>query len=138
MRRANYHAEGGVMRSRRVLVVDPHADGRQALCTLLQSLGHDVAATGDFDVALELVETHRPELLICETALGGATSGYDLARRLQGRGIYLLAYSGRDQLEQRTLAEDAGFHHFLSKPSTVREFRLLFEGWDAAEGNVPQ
>jgi len=121
------------MRSRRVLVVDANADGRQALCSLLQSLGHEVVATGEYDEALQLAVAHQPELVICDTALGAGTTGYDLARRLRGRGIYLLAYSGGYQPEQRQLAEDAGFHHYLPKPATLRDFCSFFEAWDAAD-----
>ena len=121
------------MRCRRVLVVDANADGRQALCTLLQSLGHEVVAAGAVDEALRLADEHRPELVIADTVLSAATSGYDLARRLRGRGIYLLAYSGGYQPEQRTLAEDAGFHHYLPKPASLRDFRAFFEAWDAAD-----
>jgi CheY-like chemotaxis protein len=121
------------MRSRKILVVDPNSDARQALCTLLQSLGHEVETAGNLDDALRHVQFSTPELVICETTLDDAATGFDLARQLRGRGIYLLAYSGGFQPEQRQMAEDAGFHHYLPKPSTMRDFRLLFEAWDEAE-----
>ncbi len=121
------------MRSRKILVVDPNADARQALCALLQSLGHKVDSAGNLDDALQQVQSSAPELVICETTLDDAETGFDLARQLRGRSIYLLAYSGGDHREQRALAEDAGFHNYLSKPSTVRDFRLMFEAWDETE-----
>lgn len=121
------------MRSRKILVVDPNADARQALCTLLQSLGHEVDSAANLEDALRLVQLQTPELVICETALDDNATGFDLARQLRGKGVYLLAYSGGDHREQRALAEDAGFHNYLSKPSTVRDFRLVFEAWDKTE-----
>lgn len=113
--------------------MDANADTRQALCTLLESLGHQVVATGDAEAALDLVEAQRPELVICDPAVGAAGAGFDLARTLQGRGIYLLAYSGGYLPDQRGLAEDAGFHHYMSKPSTRRDFREFFAAWDAVD-----
>lgn len=121
------------MRSRKILVVDPNADARQALCTLLQSLGHKVETAGNSEDALRQVKSHPPELVICETALDDNATGFDLARKLRGQGIYLLAYSGGDHREQRALAEDAGFHNYLSKPAAVRDFRIFFGAWDAAD-----
>jgi len=100
---------------------------------LLQSLGHEVASAANVDEALHEVQKRSTELLICETTLDGALTGFDLARQLRGQGIYLLAYSGGFQPEQRQMAEDAGFHHYLPKPASLRDFRLLFEAWDRTE-----
>jgi CheY-like chemotaxis protein len=121
------------MKRRTVLVVDDNADTTQALTILLNSLGHDVISSTDGAEAIRLAQTHPAELVVADLILPGAVDGYEIARRLRWMGIYLVAYSGGDHLVQKPIAEDAGFHHYLTKPATIQDFRSLFEQWDRAE-----
>jgi CheY-like chemotaxis protein len=121
------------MKRRKVLVIDDNADTTHALTLLLSSLGHDVLAAADGADAIRLAQTHSADIVVADLILPGAVDGYEIARRLGGRGIYLVAYSGGDHLVQKPIAEDAGFHLYLTKPATIQDFRSLFEQWDRVE-----
>lgn len=121
------------MKRRTVLVVDDNTDTTQALTILLNSLGHDVISTTDGAEAIRFAQTYPAELVVADLILPGAVDGYEIARRLRWMGIYLVAYSGGDHLVQKPIAEDAGFHLYLTKPATIQDFRSLFEQWDRAE-----
>jgi len=49
-------------RGRRVLIVEDDADGREALRSLLELLGHEVEVAENGEQGIELTLAHRPRL----------------------------------------------------------------------------
>ncbi len=70
----------------RVLIVDDNRDAADALCELLEILGHEARAVYDGDAALAAVAEVPPHVVLLDLGMPGL-DGYETARRLrQGPG----------------------------------------------------
>jgi DNA-binding NarL/FixJ family response regulator len=86
----------------RLVLIDDHPIVRDGICALL-SLESDlciVGDAGDMDTGIELVRTHRPDLVICDLTLPGCT-GTLAVRKLccECPSIRVLVLSAHDSLE---------------------------------------
>ncbi len=112
-------AKLGSVRGRRVLVVDDHADAREALKFLLEEDGHDVHTAGDGPTAIEQARIAPPEVLLLDIGLPGM-DGYEVARALRAipgcERASIVAVSGYGQAEDRARSRAAGFDQHLLKP----------------------
>jgi len=70
------------MFSPKVLVVDDHPDGAEALGNLLQALGCDVKVAFSGEDALAMAPEFRPRLVILDIEMGGL-NGLEIARRMR-------------------------------------------------------
>lgn len=105
----------------RVLVVDDDTDSRDFLTFALQDFGAIATAVSSASLALEVLTTFKPDVLISDIGMP-EEDGYSLIRRVRELpsqeggeipAIALTAYAGdRD----RQLAISAGFQKHLSKP----------------------
>ena len=115
---------------RRVLVIEPDGDTREALRALLEIWGHaaEVAATGTDAWGLL---RWRPEVIVLELALPDM-SGYDLAtaiRRTRGGAlIRLVAYTGPAGTACETRARAAGIDVYVVKPAEPEILHRAIEG----------
>ena len=102
----------------RVLVADSLPDSADSLAALLEGYGIPAFAAYDGLKALELADAWKPDAAVLEIDLPGI-SGVDLARRLRQkyRAIRLVAYTSWAVPVDRKDALEAGFDHFLLKPS---------------------
>jgi PAS domain S-box-containing protein len=104
---------------RRILLVEDNADGREALRSLLELLGHHVQVAEDGHRGVELAFTARPDVGLVDIGLPGI-DGYEVARRLRadpsGRDMLLVALTGYGQPEDERRALEAGFDAHLVKP----------------------
>lgn len=115
-----------ITQKHRVLVVDDHPDVAEAACLLLTHLGQlcTVACTGA--AALAEAERFEPDIVILDIGLPDL-SGYEVARELRSRygpAIYLCAFTGWGQGDDRLRSISAGFDEHVVKPanaSTLRE-----------------
>jgi two-component system CheB/CheR fusion protein len=114
--------------SRRILVVDDHADARDTLAVLLRSVGHNVQVAAEGGSALHVATTFRPHVVFLDIGLPGM-DGFEIARRLRQQHpsdpMVLVALSGYGQDEDRRRSREAGFDHYFTKPvgfQTVRDF----------------
>ena len=113
----------------RVLVVDDHVDGAEALAVSLRLEGHDVHVAHDGQTALADCRRHTPRMVLLDLDLAGGIDGYEVARRL--RVIPKLAYAcvvavtGLGTAEDRRRAHEAGFDFFLLKPVDPHELQAL-------------
>jgi PAS domain S-box-containing protein len=101
----------------RVLLADATPIVRDALRTLLEEMGHEVAAEAiDVPSALSLAREARPDLVILELNLPGA-GGLDLLRRLRARDARqkVLIYSRQNPAHFAPLCFQAGASGFVSK-----------------------
>ena len=116
--------------SRRVLIIDPDADSREAAQALLELWGHvgEVAATA---AAAWAHLPWRPEVVILELVLPDM-SGYDLAtairRTRHGAVIRIVAYAGIAGTPSDARARAAGIDLYLMKPVAPETLRLAIEG----------
>lgn len=114
--------------ARRILIVDDSRDGGESLAMLLRVLGADVGLAHSGRMALECVETFRPDVVLLDIGMPGM-DGYEVARRIranpENRNISLIALTGWGQEEDRRRSVAAGFDHHLVKPADIEQLRQL-------------
>jgi signal transduction histidine kinase len=105
--------------SRRVLLVDDHADSRELFQEVLQGEGHAVTVAGDGEEALALLVADAFEVAFIDIGLPGI-DGYEVARltreRLGDGAPLLVAMTGYGGPRGREASERAGFDAHLVKP----------------------
>jgi signal transduction histidine kinase/ActR/RegA family two-component response regulator len=104
-----------------ILVVDNHADGRTLTSLVLTDAGASVTAVASAREALQLLEGHRPDVLVTDIGLP-EEDGYALVRRIRqheaehGGFLPAIALTGFARAEDRTRILAAGFQAHVSKP----------------------
>ena len=108
----------------RVLVVEDHADCRNALRILLQSNGADVRGAASVGEARVAFARLRPHVLISDLSLPGE-DGFSLLasvralRPEEGSDTPAVAFSALSPVRAQVRAREAGFQVFLRKPGDV-------------------
>jgi DNA-binding response OmpR family regulator len=117
-----------------VLLVEDHEDSRVVLSRLLQHCGHEVAMAESVATACELLQNTRFDALISDLGLpdGDGLELVGKARELQAIPT-AIALTARISDEDRAVARQAGFDHFLTKPFDFQKLRSLL-----AEAEIPQ
>lgn len=117
-------------RSFKVLVVEDMRALRVIMARLLAKLGHEVEFAEDGMLALQRLDTYRPDIVFSDIAMPGMT-GYELARQIRQRpdcsGIFLVALTGFGQSADRDKALEAGFDEHLVKPVDITQLQFLFD-----------
>jgi PAS domain S-box-containing protein len=116
------------LRKRRVLLVEDNQVIRETSCELLMMAGFEVISAASGFEALEKASAFGPNAIVLDVGLPDL-SGYDVARRLrdnpQFASTVLIALTGYDTPEARTLSMAAGFDHHLCKPVNFDELAML-------------
>ncbi|HZT17367.1 MAG TPA: response regulator [Gaiellaceae bacterium] len=106
-----------------ILVVDDVPANRKLLEAVLARHGYDVVTAADGHGALELVESHRPDLVLLDVLMPGL-DGYAVCNRLRASEetavlpvIMVTSSTG----EERARAIEAGADDFVVKPLNHRE-----------------
>jgi len=107
--------------TRRVLIVEDHADTRQMLMLLVERDGHIVRGAADGPHAIEEAKEFLPEVVLLDIGLPGL-DGYAVARELRAwsSDVRLIALTGYGALEQ-----EAPFDEHLLKPVEPAKLRDL-------------
>ena len=107
---------------RRVLLVDDNVDAVESMEILLQAFGYEVATAVHPDLALAQLETFAPAAALIDIGLPGM-DGYQLAteirRRLAGKPMRLIAFTGYGGADDIARATAAGFDAHLVKPVEI-------------------
>jgi PAS domain S-box-containing protein len=123
-----------------ILLVEDHADTREALADLLQMYGHDVQAAGSVAAALEAVAAARFDLVVSDLGLPDG-SGLDLMPRIRAlvpygiQGICLTGYGMEEDIRK---SREAGFLAHLTKPVNFQELAAVLGRIAAAEPSSPR
>src|SRR6202041_5444 len=106
----------------RVVIAEDEAIVRLDLKEILESAGYNVGGeTGRGDVAVTMVEEHRPDLAILDIkmpGMDGLRAAREITSQYQVAVVLLTAFSQRDLIEE---ARDAGVAAYLVKPFQARE-----------------
>ncbi len=116
-------------RGREVLIVEDHADNREALAVFLEQLGHRVRTAADGLAGVEAILAHRPDVAIIDVGLPGI-DGYEVARRVRtasGGAVCLIALTGYGRPEDRERARGAGFDLHMAKPVDFARLRRFID-----------
>lgn len=127
-----------------ILVVEDNAMQSKLVSFLLEEAGHTVQIAGSAEIALEVLETFDPELILMDIQLPGK-DGLQLTRELRldpdfGATpiIALTAYTDKSDLAR---AREAGFNGTISKPidtaAFARHVRSYLGAMDDKDGDVP-
>jgi CheY-like chemotaxis protein len=108
--------------AQRVLLVDDNVDAVESMEILLQAFGYEVSTAVHPDLALAQLETFAPTAAVIDIGLPGM-DGYQLAteirRRLAGRPMRLIAFTGYGGADDVARAKIAGFDAHLVKPVEI-------------------
>ena len=123
--------------SRRVLLVEDHADSADAARELLADASCQVVAAGSLAEALEAAGIQTFDLVLSDLGLPDG-SGLDLMRDLRDRyglrGIALTGYGMEDDIRR---SREAGFVDHLVKPITFARLANAIERFFAERGGGP-
>ncbi len=108
--------------SQRVLLVDDNVDAVESMEILLQAFGYEVATAIHPDLALAQLESFAPAAAVIDIGLPGM-DGYQLAteirRRLDGKPMRLIAFTGYGGADDIARATVAGFDAHIVKPVDI-------------------
>jgi PAS domain S-box-containing protein len=110
-----------LLRGRRVLVVDDHADARQLIGGILEASGASVITSASSREAFDALTRSAPDVLIADIGLP-EEDGYALIRRIRnldpehGGRIPAIALTAYARTEDRDRALAAGFQRHVAKP----------------------
>jgi len=108
--------------ARRVLLVDDNVDAVESMEILLQAFGYEVATAFHPEAALGRIDAFAPAAAVIDIGLPGM-DGYQLAaeirRRLAGRPMRLIAFTGYGGPEDIARSRAAGFDAHLVKPVEI-------------------
>ena len=111
-----------------VLIVDDNEANVVLLEYLLTLVGYEVRCSADAELALESIAQSKPELVLTDIQLPGA-SGLELTRRLKSDAatadIRVIAISAFAMAADEQQAMAAGCDGFLAKPINTRTFPSL-------------
>ncbi len=120
------------IRPHRILVVDDNRDAADSTGTLLLLWGHEVRVAYEGAKAVALAQEFRPDVCLVDLGMPGM-DGCQVAEHLRResglRGTLLIAMTGFDREDDRTLCREAGFDDFLVKPVDMAALRgILAQG----------
>jgi DNA-binding response OmpR family regulator len=111
-----------------ILIVDDNKRAAKALATMLAADGYQVDVAHDGESAIKAAHTVDPDAIILDMNLP-TKNGYEVARILKKNNsrALLIALTGvYGTKEHKTLAREAGFDHYLSRPILAAEIEKLF------------
>ncbi|MEO7189561.1 MAG: ATP-binding protein [Vicinamibacterales bacterium] len=109
-----------------VLVVDDHLDARELVRRVLEDCAAEVMTAATAEEAIQLVEMHRPDVLVSDLGMPDA-DGFELLRRVRALGaerggrVPAVALTALARSEDRTRTLRAGFLVHVSKPVNPSE-----------------
>ncbi|MCQ4128500.1 ANTAR domain-containing response regulator [Rhodococcus erythropolis] len=114
--------QGNQLTPRRVVVAEDEALIRMDLVEMLREEGYDVVGeAGDGQVAVELAESLKPDLVIMDVKMprrDGIDAASEIAAKRIAPVVILTAFSQRELVER---ARDAGAMAYLVKPFSISD-----------------
>lgn len=115
------------MERERILVVEPEAEVRAAICRRLRADGYEVLVTADCEQAVEVLVRHKPHLIILDLELPGL-DGLELCSVMRRRSqAPLITVSSRAGELEKLLAFRLGADDYLAKPFSLLELSTRVE-----------
>jgi two-component system alkaline phosphatase synthesis response regulator PhoP len=117
--------------SKKILIADDEPSIVAAVEFLLQRHGYEVHVARNGEEALELVEAHRPDLVLLDVMMP-LKSGYEVCMRIREREdwrhikIIMLSAKGRDVEVTKGLSMGADI--YVTKPFSTRELVSKIKG----------
>lgn len=106
----------------RVLVAEDDPNIREGLVEILEAEGYDVVVAPDGQVALERIESARPDFVLLDIMMP-RVNGYDVCRAVRRRdpALPIIFISAKSEEIDRVVGLELGADDFIQKPFGVRE-----------------
>lgn len=112
-----------------IVLVEDNDDSADILAMWIESQGHKVSVARNGLEGFGLVQTTRPDVVLCDIGLPGM-DGVEVCRRVRGiidfRPV-MVALSGWGREEDRQRTGEAGFDHHLVKPVAMDKLRAVLQ-----------
>lgn len=112
-----------------ILLIDACASTRSVVATLVRSAGHSVILAEDGAMALELLDSQSPDLILVEAELpdiGGAELVRRLSRHARVGDAFIFTISAATA-EARAVMAEVEIHGWLAKPLCRESLMRLVE-----------
>lgn len=108
----------------RILIVDDDIYELEAISNALEPEPYQLLKASTGQMALELMATHRPELVLCDIYLTDS-SGLDICRQIKQNypTTLIIFISGSTAETDKVLALEMGGEDYITKPLRFRELR---------------
>ncbi|TAF51644.1 MAG: response regulator [Oscillatoriales cyanobacterium] len=107
-----------------ILLIDDDPTTRLVLKRALQRQGYDIIVANDGEQGLEIAQSIKPGLIICDWMMPG-TDGLEVCRQIKRSSnlstTFFILLTARGGLEDRIVGLDTGADEFLSKPIDIGE-----------------
>ena len=124
----------------RVLVVDDHHDGAEALGLLLQMLGCDVRLAHSGEEAITMAAAFHPRLVILDINMPSGMDGYETAIELRRQpwasSATFIAHTASAALSLVEDVRKAGFGHLIRKPAPSTAFEAIVTAMRPRTDNI--
>jgi signal transduction histidine kinase/CheY-like chemotaxis protein len=125
---------------RRILLVEDNDDVAESTGELLTIEGHTVSIAQEGVIALEMLRTFVPDVVLLDLGLPGM-DGFEVARRMRTESLktdlVIIAMSGYGEDEHRRKSKEAGCDGHLVKPIQLEVLReLLGTTWKYDQGRL--
>jgi len=122
----------------RVLVVDDEPQIRRALRAALTGHGYEVEVAEDGDVALALIPTWRPDVVVLDLVMP-KRDGFDVVRETRTwTDLPIIVLSARGQEGDMIAALDLGADDYLTKPFGIGELLARLRAVRRRAGTPPE
>jgi CheY-like chemotaxis protein len=112
----------------KILLVDDNVDAVESLGAIFETLGHQIKTAYGAVSAMELSEANDFDACVLDIGLPDI-DGYELVGRMRGmpamKTTFIIALSGYGQEQDKVLAKEAGFDHYLVKPAIATDILCL-------------
>ena len=110
--------------SKRILVVEDHADNRQIIHDMLAPTDYEITAAENGEQALAAIAKQRPDLILMDIQMP-IMDGYAATRRIKAdsasRSIPIIAVTSYALSGEEKKARAAGCDDYVPKPFSPRE-----------------
>ena len=127
--------------SKRILIVEDHADIRKLIRMTLEFESFEIHETASADEGLEMVRQLKPDLLLLDIMMPGQLDGIDLCRIVKsdpslGRPQVVIL-TARAQAKDIETGMNAGADAYLLKPFSPLKLIETIDGLDASAAGMP-
>ena len=110
------------MTEARILVVDDEPKLVRLVREVLTATGYAVMSTGSGENAVEMAALEKPDLILLDIVLSGATDGYEVARRVREfSDVPIIMLTARARESDLLHGFDVGADDYLTKPFSSKE-----------------
>ena len=111
----------------RVLVVDDHLSSAEGLSEYVQEWGHEARCAPGAHEALAIIDSWRPEAVVCDLRMDPGPGGLELLRQVRASDPWIgfIMLTGHGRIEDAVNAIRHGAFDFLTKPVDLERLQHL-------------